>query len=159
MEHAFDVAALSICDLVVFSGMAMCREFVEVNGPTVLKLCERGVPVLLLGTGGDSYTSEEAKIYGALMQRLNLLGFVSRDDHSFSTFASHTKRAIKGIDCAFFLPEAYAPLKLDLPPFVAAAFDSTEEPKLDLRDRPLIRARPLSSAIPTPWCRTCRRIT
>ncbi len=140
MEQAFDVAAASNCDLVVCSGMAMCREFAEVNGPTVVKLSERGVPLLLLGTGGEHYTAEEEKIYGSLMQRLNLLAFVSRDDQSFDTFGGHAKRAIKGIDCAFFLPEAYAPLKLDLPPFVAAAFDSTAEPALELRGRPLVRA-------------------
>ncbi len=153
-DFAFDVAAVSQCDLVVVSGMAMCREFVQVNGPTLLKLSARGVPVLLLGTGAEHYTPEEEASYGQLMQQLDILGFVSRDEQSFTTFASRVKRAARGIDCAFFLTDAFVPLTLDLPPFVVAAFDTSDEPALELRDRPLVRAHhECWGAVPSAYVR------
>ena len=53
-HKALDVAGVCRCDLAVFAGMSHCEEFVRVNGPTILKLRERGVPVLLLYGTDDS---------------------------------------------------------------------------------------------------------
>lgn len=140
MEQALDVASIVKCDLVVFSGMAMCEEFIRVNGPSVLKLAKRQTPVLLLGTGASDYSDEERRMYAEFLSELKPLGFISRDARSYDMFAKCVPNAWKGIDCAFFLPEAYSPPLLTLPPYVVATFDSTEEVCPNLEGRVLIRA-------------------
>lgn len=140
MDNAIDIASITQCDLVVFSGMAMCEEFIQVNGPSVLALVKRGVPVLLLGTGAQTYSERERQLFGNFLLQVNPVGFVSRDDQSYEMFADFVPRAQKGIDCAFFLPEAYTPPSLLLPPYIVAVFDSVPEPALALNGRLLIRA-------------------
>lgn len=79
-------------------------------------------------------------MFGDFVRQLNPIGFVSRDDASYEMFSGLVVQAYKGIDCAFFLPEAYSPLPLILSPYVVATFDSVPEPRLDLNGRRLIRA-------------------
>jgi hypothetical protein len=140
MDNALDIASVSECDLAVFAGMAMCEEFVTVNGPSVLALARRGVPILLLGTGGSLYSDEEKELFGEFLRQLNPVGFISRDDLSYEIFKSYVPNAYKGIDCAFFIPEAYKPLALNLPPYTVVTFDSLPEPDLNIKQRLLIRA-------------------
>jgi len=138
MGNALDIASVTQCDLVVFSGMAICKEFVDVNGPTVLALAKRGVPVLLLGTGALLYSEEERTTYADFLSKVKPIGFISRDEPSHQVYAKFAETSFCGIDCAFFLPEAYTPFSLTLPPFVVANFDHEPEPKLDLQGRLLI---------------------
>ena len=139
MGRALDVAAVSACDVVVFAGMAMCREFVQVNGPPLLALARRGVRVLLLGTGAQAYTEEESDEFGRFLTQLRPVGFVSRDDRSYDQFASFVPNAMRCIDCGFFVPETYKPLAVTIPPFIVATFDSVPEPSLEMRGRRLVR--------------------
>jgi hypothetical protein len=140
MDNALDVASITECDLVVFAGMALCEEFIRVNGPTIHRLSGRGVPVLLLGVGADTYSNQEQRVFGEFLDQIRPIGFVSRDDPSYERFAGFAARARRGIDCAFFLPEAYRPFPLATPRFVVAAFDLMPEPALDLQGRSLFRA-------------------
>lgn len=140
MDQALDVASVTKCDLIVFSGMAMCEEFIRVNGPSILRLARQQCPVLLLGTGASIYSSEERTVYGEFLRQINHVSFISRDDRSYDMFAEYVSFAYKGIDCAFFLPDAYSPPALILPPYVVMTFDSMREPDLELRDRLLVRA-------------------
>jgi len=102
MDNALDIASVTQCDLVVFSGMAMCEVFVRVNGPTILSLSGRGVPVLLLGTGAQQYSQQEKDFYGDFLRRVRPIGFVSRDDRAYDMFADYVHQAQKEIDCGFF---------------------------------------------------------
>jgi len=140
MKDALDVASVTQCALVVFAGMAMCEEFITVNGPTVLALARRGVPALLLGTGALAYSDQEKNLFGGFLRQIRPIGFVSRDDRSYDMFADCVPRARRGIDCGFFLPEAYATPPLVIPAYIVAAFDSMPEPALNLRGRQLMRA-------------------
>lgn len=140
MDHALDMASVTQCDIVVFSGMAMCEEFIKVAGPSVLELTTLGVGVLLLGTGALTYSRDERMLFGDFLQKVNPIGFVSRDDQSYEMFESFASQAHKGIDCAFFVQEAYSPFPLLLPPYIVSTFDSMPEPELILNGRKLIRA-------------------
>jgi hypothetical protein len=140
ISNALDVASITRCDLVVFAGMAMCAEFIEINGPTILALSNKGVPILLLGTGALLYSDEERRSYGDFLRKANVIGMVARDEHSYRIFAEFMPHSFSGIDCAFFLPEAYIPFPVTLPPYVVAAFDSLPEQTLNLNGRLLIRA-------------------
>jgi len=140
MDNALDIASVTQCDLVVISGMVMCEEFIRVNGPSVLTLARRGIPVLFLGVGALAYSDQEKELFGDFLQQVNPIGLVSRDDQTFEMFAGFVSKAHKGIDCAFFVPEAYTPLPLTLPPYIVATFDSMPEPVLALNGRLLIHA-------------------
>ncbi len=148
MDNALDVASVTRCDLVIFAGMAMCEEFIKVNGPSVLALSRRGVPVFLLGTGALTYSEQEKSMFGDFLSQLNPIGFVSRDDESYEMFADFVDHAYRGIDCGFFVPDAYMPLPLVLSPYVVSTFDSVPEPEVDLNGRRLIRAHHDCWALP-----------
>lgn len=139
-DSALDVAAVTECDWLVFAGMAMCKDFIDLNGPTVLEQSRRGVHVLLLGTGAQEYSETERDLYRSFLKLLRPVAFVSRDDRSFDMFADVVHPAYRGIDCAFFLPEAYTPLPVSLPPYVVAACDSGPEPSIPLNGRLLVSA-------------------
>jgi hypothetical protein len=132
---AIDVASVCKCDLAVFSGMAMCEEFLRVNGPTILALRRRGIPVMLLGTGGQEYDEAERRLFSGFLKQVDPVLFVSRDRASYEAFSPVVERSIDGIDCGFFVSVAYRPPPVDLPPFVVLNFDSTEVPELDLGER------------------------
>jgi hypothetical protein len=140
-EHAhkaLDVAGICGCDLAVFAGMSHCEEFVGVNGPTILKLRERGVPVLLLGTGARLYTAEEKKMYSAFLKQVQPVAVIARDHETYEAYADTVERMVAGIDCGFFVSMAYEPVAVDLPPFVVANFDAGETPKIDTSGREII---------------------
>jgi hypothetical protein len=130
MSYGLDVAAYTECDVVAFSGMAMCPEFVEVNGPTIKELDRKGTKILLMGTGAQSYSESDQNVFGDFLEGIRTLAFISRDDNSFDMFADRVTRPYRGIDCAFFLPEAFTPFKMGERPYIVYAFDSR----------------------PTPWC-------
>ena len=140
MDNALDIASVTQCDLVVFAGMAMCEEFINVNGASVVSLAKRGIPVLLLGTGALVYSDQEQNLFIDFLKRVNPIGFISRDNQSYDLFANCVKESHKGIDCGFFVSEAYTPFPLQLAPYIVNAFDSTSEPKIELKGRKLIRA-------------------
>ncbi|MBN2133945.1 MAG: polysaccharide pyruvyl transferase family protein [Sedimentisphaerales bacterium] len=148
MDRALDLAALVHCDLVAFAGMAMCEEFVTVNGPTLLKLRQRGIPVILLGTGGYRYDARERSIFAQFLQQLEPAGFIARDARSFDAYKDVVGQACQGIDSAFFLPEAFEPFPLDLPPYVVANFDTTAEPVLPVHGRLLLRTHHSCWSVP-----------
>lgn len=137
-HKALDMAAITKCDLAVFAGMSHCEEFVRVNGPTILKLRERGVPVLLLGTGARLYTPEEKKIFFAFLEQARPIAVIARDRDTYEAYADTCGRTVSGIDCGFFVSMAYEPVGVDYPPYVVVNFDSTKPPPIDFGGREII---------------------
>lgn len=140
MERALDIGAVMKCDLAVFSGMAMCEEFMTINGPPVLALAERGIPSLLLGAGADHYTKKEEELFGQFLTQLKPMAFISRDEPSFEMFARFVPNSVRGIDCGWFLSNAYTPPPLMLPPYIVSTFDSKPEPDIDAKGRLIVRS-------------------
>ncbi len=140
MENALDIGAVIKCDLAVFSGMAMCDEFMTINGPPVLALAERGIPSLLLGAGAEYYNKKEEELFGNFLTQLKPMAFISRDERSFTMFARFVPQSVRGIDCGWFLSDAYTPPPLTLPPYVVSTFDSKPEPDIDSNGRLIVRA-------------------
>ena len=126
VDNALDVASVTACDLVVFAGMAMCQEFIDVNGPSVLALARRGVPVVLLGTGGLNFDETERSAFRAFLREVEPVAFISRDNRSYEAYRDSAPVAHAGIDCGFFVPEAFTPFPLSLPPYAALNFDGRE---------------------------------
>jgi len=89
------------------------------------------------------------------LRRLKPLAFVSRDDVTYAAYQHAVRNSHPGIDCAFFLPDAYKPFRLALPDYVVAAFDACPEPRLDAKGRLLVRAHhQIYEAAPRAWVDT-----
>lgn len=140
MDNALDMIGVTDCDLLIITGMTLCREFVEISGPPLRAAVQAGTKVIFLGAGAQDYSEDERRIVLDFLRELKPLAFISRDDDSFAMFGDAIENSTRGVDCGFFVPEAYSPFPLRLPSYVVAAFDSSQEPALDLQGRLLMRA-------------------
>ena len=151
-ENALVPAAVTDCDLAVYAGNAVTQLFVKQSGPTISALAERGVPIVLLGVGAAEYTDEERAEYQAFLQKIRPLLVVSRDDRTYEMLAASAVAAKPGIDCGFFLPDAYQPFGLTLPEYVVLAFDDCPEPEVDTGSALVVRAHHVIWSIaPERW--------
>lgn len=127
-------------DVVFVSGMTCCDEFVETEGVALLRARERGVEVVFNGCGQLDYDAGETRRFRAFLERLDPLAFVSRDRASYENVADVCPRRLDGIDCGFFLPEAYTPPAMRGEPYAVVNFDEAPAPELGL-DLPVLRAQ------------------
>ena len=129
--NSFEIGEVANIDVIVFAGMTMCKEFVENNGISFIRAAKRGVATLLLGTGAAYYTEDEADLYADFLNSLSRYAVITRDDDTFNIYKDRIKNISTGIDSAFFLPDYYAPPKLDLQPYNVVNFDSEQlEPQI-----------------------------
>jgi len=126
--NSIEIGQFADVDLLVFPGMSMCEEFAVNNGPTFLEANKRGVAVLGLGAGGSLYTDREVEKFSEFFGQLHNAAIITRDDETFKLFEKSIKNIVKGIDCAFFLPDYFKIPKLNLPPFEVVTFDATNPP-------------------------------
>lgn len=122
-KNSFEVGEVAEVDLLVFSGMSMCEEFVRNNGKTFRKAAEHGIAVLGLGVGGALYTQEESVIFSDFLNSLGRYAIITRDEDTFALFHDKVSNIWSGIDSAFFLPDYYTPPKLLLPQYDIVNFD------------------------------------
>jgi len=90
---------------VSFSGMMACPQFFLDQKELLADLKKEGIPIILNGVGGESYTDDEIRQVRILFKELNIKGFISRDDITFDAYNDLFELSYKGIDCAFFVPE------------------------------------------------------
>lgn len=139
-NNSFEIGEVAEVDVLVFAGMSMCREFVENNGRTFLAAAKRGVAVLGLGAGGLFYNNDEVRSFSEFFNKLPRASIITRDDDTFGMFSGNIKHIVKGIDCAFCLPEYFTPPRLALPSYDIENFDdsSTPHPIIDHSGRMVI---------------------
>lgn len=131
-KNTFSLTNLLQVDLIVVSGMVCCEEFVQTEGPALLKAVKRGVKILLHGCGQLNYTKKETENFGNFLQELNPIAFVSRDSKTYDNLQGYCEKTFDGIDCAFFLPDAFSPAKFLERDYIALNFDASTEPNLEL---------------------------
>ena len=139
MRQAIDVAELIETDFLVVAGMTLCDEFIEVQGPVLLSMARRGVKIVFLGASLLLCHGEIVRFQRFLLE-LRPHGFISRDRVSFSHFKD-LSRSHDGIDCAFFVREAFTPAALTLKNFVIYNFDAMDEPEIDNHGRKVVRTQ------------------
>jgi hypothetical protein len=121
--NSVEIGQVAELDLLVFAGMSMCEEFVLNNGKTFIEASKRGIPVLLLGTGGSLYNERDTRVFSDFVNSLCKTAVITRDDDTYNLFKTNLKNIHSGIDCAFFLPDYYTPPKLVLPDYNVECFD------------------------------------
>lgn len=140
MDHSIDLAELMDIDYLVVSGMSLCDEFIEVEGPVLKKLSERGVKIVFNGSGGESYHQKEVDNFKKFMASIQVTAFISRDEVSYNNFKDLCPVSFNGIDCGFFLSDAFRAAPLIIKDYVVYAFDWMDEPLLDTQGRKVMRA-------------------
>jgi len=138
---ALNLADLIEMEILVVSGMTFCDEFIRVEGPVLSSLSNRGVRIVFNGCGGATYDSSEIRNFQSFMGRLDVAGFISRDENAFKYCKQISQKVHSGIDCAFFLPDAFVPAPLRVKDYVVFNFDSMDEPHINnTENRQIIRA-------------------
>ena len=137
-QNSFEIGQAAEVDLLVFAGMSMCEEFVVNNGKTFIEASKRGVPVLLLGTGGSLYTERDTQVFADFINSLSKTAIITRDDDTYNMFKGKVKNIFSGIDCAFFLPDYYTPPKLHLPDYNVECFDEFLDTKVTHQEGRLV---------------------
>jgi hypothetical protein len=140
MDRALDIASVTACDVLVLAGMMMDETGIREIGPSLVRIAERGVKILMLGSGAALYTEQEKEVFGEFLKKINPMGFISRDDRSYEMFAGSVGNSHRGIDCGFFVSDSYKPFTLDIPDYVAVTFDGGPEPEIKANGRQIVRA-------------------
>ena len=140
MDKSIDLAELMEINFVVVSGMNLCDEFIETEGPILTRLSKQGVGIVFNGCGGATYKKTEVDNFKKFLEGINVRGFISRDEISYNNYKDCFPNSYNGIDCAFFLSEAFNPASLKIKDYVVYNFDSIEEPKIEEHNKKIIRA-------------------
>lgn len=119
-------------DYIVLHGCIFNSYLPQMWSETFRRLTAKGTRILFLSTGLMHYSDEEIAKCREFLQDNPPFLFVSRDAVTYGKFNDLAEFAYDGIDTGFFVPEAFPPIKLDLPPYVACTFDKLPEPTLRL---------------------------
>ena len=138
-ERAVSLADWIDCEVLAVAGMTCCADFVRTEGPVLLRAAARGAAVVFLGCGQDSYSAGESRLFADFLRELRPAAFISRDSETFARLPGCAPKSLDGIDCGFFLPEAFKPARVNRGDFAVLAFDSGPEPDLD-PGMPVVRA-------------------
>lgn len=124
-------------DLFVMSGMFATEEFLRTGSATYwvndfLK-SHPGMKVLFMGIGAQQYNGKEVEAFFEYIKTyVNLAGFISRDNETYALYKDLLPNCRPGIDCAFFVGDAYNPCGFSAKDYIVSAFNNIPEPD-DLR--------------------------
>lgn len=117
-------------DLVVLHGSVLTRYLPRVWAESFRKLRDRGAKVAFIGSGLFEYSKAEIQICRDFLKQYPPFVFMARDSETYQHFHDLAEHSYDGIDCAFFLPEAFTPTGLGLPPYFILNFDKSPEPSI-----------------------------
>lgn len=126
-------------DYLVLHGCFLTTFFPRMWDQTFQRLRKRGTRLLFISAGLEHYSIEEVAVCREYIQRNPPFLFVSRDSITYSKLGDTTEFSYNGIDTAFFAPEAFPPIRLDLPPYIVCTFDKLPEPILHIEPEKLNR--------------------
>jgi len=120
-------------DVFVMSGMYATEEYLAVGSANhwVNPFLESHphTKVLFMGVGGEKYTEQEVAAFTRYIQaKINLAGFISRDDDIYGLYRERIPDCHPGMDCAYFCGDIYAPKGFANKEYVVSTFHSGPEP-------------------------------
>lgn len=129
-KHAYPLLDHLEFDLLVLQGPLFTRNFAAIWREQLGRLARRGVRWAVLGGALRKYSPTEVEIARALIAETPPLFVSTRDDETYVALAGVPTTLRRGVDSAFFLPEAFAPPRMSGPPVIAMTFDHFAEPRL-----------------------------
>jgi hypothetical protein len=117
-------------DYLVMAGMFATEEFLAAGSRQVMeRIVDRGCKLIFIGLGGWDYSAKEVSAFSEFLTDKKLEGFISRDSVAFNAYKNCVNQAYPGIDCAFFMSDAYSPKGFACTPYDVVAFNRTKEPE------------------------------
>lgn len=133
MKNAAHLGLFMKSDYFVMSGMFATEEYLKYGSEKywVKDFLEKNsnIKVILMGVGASEYTEEESVAFlSYIKNEMNLCGFISRDDETFKMYEKHISECCTGIDCAFFVSDAYDPRGFSDKDYIVSTFNNIDEP-------------------------------
>lgn len=130
-----DVACVIKADFYVFGGSMLSPSWFKDHLKLFQELAKKDSKIIMYGVGGETYSDNEINETREYLKKLNIFAFISRDEKAFKNYYDLAEHSYNGIDCAFFLNDAFTPAKLDLPEYVVFSFDNMAEPNLEVKEK------------------------
>jgi len=115
-------------DIAIISGCILDWSIVKYV-PTIKKIRDRGIPLVLLGAGGSDYTIDTQNLIKKVINILKPSALFTRDSNAYALYSKYFNRSYNGIDSGFYISDWYLPPK-STKQFIVAAFDSSKEPRI-----------------------------
>lgn len=119
-------------DYIVLHGSVLQRRFPQIWSESLDIMRKKGTKIIFISAGLSDYTDLEIEICKRYLKRNPPFLFISRDSETFKHFFHLAKYSYDGIDSAFFLPEVFSPIEIDLPPYIIFNFNKYTEPKVSI---------------------------
>ncbi len=132
---AFDYISHLELDYIVLLGPVISRAFLNIWKDTLLKLKEKGTKYMILSAGMMKYDDEVIEECKEFFRECPPYVLTSRETKTYDIFKDYATYAYDGVCFAFFVPDAYKPLKTDIGKNVVLNFDKIPEPKLYINDK------------------------
>lgn len=128
-KNQINVPKISAADYVVQSGTCLSSHWFETYGESLLGAKERGAEIILYGVGmtDSTYTDKQIQNTRNWVKKLDPYILVSRDEKTYDAFHDLAENSYNGIDCGFFVNDAYDPMPYNKE-YVAVNFDKRPEP-------------------------------
>lgn len=122
-------------DLYILPGMFASSSFARNQNDWIArqrivaeKIKENGGEIAFLGLGAETYTEEERYDFLELLNVLQPLFIVTRDKKTFDLFHDDVD-CIQGLDCAFWVKDAFNPQGIKHAPYTISTFNRSDEPE------------------------------
>ena len=141
-KNVFNLQNYADIDYIVQCGACLSKHWFQLHGDILFELSRKGVKVIINGGGiaEGAYPEEEIERTRKCLRKLKPYIFISRDRKTFESFEDLAEFSYDGIDCSFWVNDAYTPLRLDMPKFIVLNFDKHPEPKnLNFNKKVIVR--------------------
>lgn len=129
----FNIQEFIKFDYVAIHGACLGIDWFNCHGETLRKIVNNGAKLIIIGgslTDRTYKNNKEIEIVKNHLGKLKPYIFISRDQETFEKFKDIAEHSYNGIDCAFFINDAFTPPTLKCDPFLILNFDKTSEPKI-----------------------------
>lgn len=130
-----DLRGIIKADFYVFGGSMLTTNWFKKYSRVFDELVKKDSKIIIYGAGGVTYSKKEINEVREYLKKMNIFAFISRDKKAFENYHDLAEYSYDGIDCAFFINDAFTPAKLDLPEYVVFTFDSMAEPNLKVEEK------------------------
>ncbi len=132
MDNVFNSQYFIDNSYVVQTGACLSKSWMDVHGEVLYNLSKKGKKIIFLGAGisDSAHSDSEIAKTRKILEKINPYAIISRDSQSHSSFNDLAKYSYDGIDCAFWLPNYYEPVKLDISNYCVINFDKSREPNI-----------------------------
>jgi len=133
VENAYELTRDLDIEYVVQAGACLSEQWFETYGQALVSARESGAEIVLYGVGAaeGGYTSAELRKTREWVEALDPYVFVSRDEQTYDAFGDLAHHSYNGIDCGFYVSDAFDPAPLADREYVAVNFDKKPEPPID----------------------------